>query len=122
MPTRTPTPTDFLPLSSKDLHILFGVAVRPLHGYGLVTEVEERSGGTVRLEPANLYRRLHRMVDAGLLEETAPPPEEEGVDERRRYYAATELGRKVLARAVTQLESLVSEAAERGLVPDRGGS
>lgn len=104
----------FVPLSVKDFHILYAFSDGPAHGYAVVKAVEERTDGLVRLEPANLYRRIHGFVEDGLLQETdAPPGEDE--DRRRRYYALSGLGREVLAHEVARWRSLVAEAARRGL-------
>lgn len=104
----------FLPLSVKDFYILFTLAGAPLHGYAIVQEVEDRTDGMIRLEPANLYRRIHRFVAEGLLEESPTPPDEEP-DGRRRYYRLTELGRSVLESEVARWSSLVTEAGRVGL-------
>src|SRR6186713_50895 len=53
------TPSDPVPLAPRDLLILSALAAGPLHGYGIVRAVEERS--EVLLDPANLYRSLRRM-------------------------------------------------------------
>ena len=63
----------FLPLSARDFHILFVLAGGDSHGYGLVKTIEAQTDGLIRLDPANLYRAIQRMVDSGLVEDTEPP-------------------------------------------------
>ena len=104
----------FVPLSEKECQILFAFSGGALHGYGVVRAVEERTGGVVRLEPANLYRKIQRFVEAGLVAEAEAPAVEED-DRRRRYYELTGLGRRVLAHELGRWEALVAEAARRGL-------
>lgn len=105
---------EFLPLSVKDFHLMFSLSDEPLHGYAIVKSVEDRTDGVVRLEPANLYRRIHGFVQSGLLQE-ATRPEGDDTDSRRRYYRLTPLGRRVLQAEVARWAELVSEAGRRGL-------
>jgi len=95
-----------LPLAPRDLLILAVLAEGPLHGYGIIKAVEERSRSGVLLDPANLYRTLRRMRKAQWLEEV----EDDGDDERRRTFAVTGLGRRVLAAEVERLERLLGQA------------
>lgn len=85
-----------------------------LHGHALGRQVEERSGGTVKLGPGSLYWSLGRLADVGLIEEVDPPEGE--TDERRRYYALTRLGRRALARETSVLERVVEFARLRRIV------
>lgn len=104
----------FLPLSEKDFHILFALSGGALHGYAVVRSVEDRTDGLVRLEPANLYRRIQAFLDDGLVCEVEAPAEESD-DRRRRYYALTDLGSRTLAHEVARWRALVTEATQRGL-------
>ena len=101
-----------LPLKAVDFHILLVLTDGDLHGYGMVKEIEERSGGTIRLEPGNLYRYIRRLVDEGMV----APAARQGADgeERRRYYTVTPGGRRLLAAEAARMRSLVA-AAEEGL-------
>ena len=80
---------------------------RDQHGYGIMQEVLERTGGKVRLWPATLYGTLKRLIDADLLEESDTRPAPEFDDARRRYYRLTRFGRRVLAAESERLEDLV---------------
>jgi len=100
----------FLPLNPVDYQVLFALFHRELHGYALVRAIEARTGGRVRLEPSNLYRRVRRLVRDGLVEESEERPAPELDDERRRYYGLTALGREVLAAEARRMRGLVREA------------
>jgi DNA-binding PadR family transcriptional regulator len=84
------------------------------HGHVMAQEIEERSGGSIRLGPGSLYWSLGRLADVGLIEEVAAP--EDQSDERRRYYALTEFGRVVLAREAATLEKIVEYARVQRIV------
>lgn len=101
-----------LPLKPVDFHILLVLTDGDLHGYGMVKEIEARSGGTIRLEPGNLYRYIRRLVDEGMVEPAARKAADG--EERRRYYTVTSLGRELLAAEASRMRSLVA-AAEAGL-------
>lgn len=108
---------EFLPLTPVAFEIVLSLAREARHGYAIMRDVEERTGGRLTLHPGTLYRALGRLVDAGLLEETEEPEgrEEEG-DERRRYYRLTALGREVGAAEARRLETQVGAARERRLL------
>ena len=105
--TDMPTTEPSLPLAPRDLLILAVLAEGPLHGYGLIKAVEQRSSAGVLLDPANLYRVLRRMRALGWIEET-----EEAADasERRRTHRITAEGRTVLRAEVSRLEALLAQA------------
>lgn len=90
-----------LPLTPKVFHILIAIASEPMNGYRVGLQVEESSGGTIRLSPGTLYENLHRLAQRGFIEEM-----EEGLQSKtdgrgQRYYALTDLGLEVL-KAETQ--------------------
>jgi DNA-binding PadR family transcriptional regulator len=102
-----PAPESFLPLKPHWFHVLLSLADEEQHGYGIMQEVLERTGGKVRLWPATLYGTLKRLIEDDLIEESAERPAEELDDARRRYYKLTRLGRRVLAAESQRLEDLV---------------
>ena len=106
----------FLPLRPVQFHILIALSEGDRHGYAIISDTTERSGGEVRLEMGTLYRALHRMLGAGLVAETDRRPAPELDDQRRRYYCITELGRQVARGEVDRMEALVRAAHGTGLV------
>ena len=102
-----PRAESFLPLKTNWFHILLSLASEEQHGYGIMQEVLERSGGKIRLWPATLYGTLKRLIEAGLIEESDERPAAELDDARRRYYRLTKLGRRVLDAETSRLEELV---------------
>jgi len=65
-------PDSFLPLKPNFFHILVTLAPGEQHGYAIMQEVLERTGGKVRLWPASLYGTLRQLLEAGLIEEFGP--------------------------------------------------
>jgi DNA-binding PadR family transcriptional regulator len=108
-----------LPLPPATFHILLAVAQHDRHGYGITQDVEERTGGAVRLGPGTLYRSLQRMLEQGLLVETAERPAPDLDDERRRYYRITSFGEAVARAELARIEHLLRMARRQGLTPER---
>lgn len=112
-----PAPESFLPLPPATFHILIAVAEQDRHGYAIIQDVEERTGGELRLSAGTLYRSIQRMLEQGLLVETTERPAPEFDDERRRYYRITPFGTKVAKAEARRLSQLVRMARARGFVP-----
>ena len=94
----------FLPLPVAEFHILVTLADGPRHGYGVMSDVEQRTAGEVRLGPGTLYTALRRMMDRGLIEGAAG----NGGDDRRQAYRITALGREVVVAEARRMESCVA--------------
>ena len=109
--------SDLLPLTPAVFHILLTLAERERHGYSIMQEVEKRSQSRLTLGPGTLYTAIKRLLADGLIEESAERPDPELDDERRRYYRLTAFGRRVATEEAQRLESLVSEARSRKLLP-----
>jgi len=97
----------FLPLKPQWFHILLSLAGGEQHGYGIMQESLQRSGGKVRLWPATLYGSIKRLIEAGLIEESDARPAPELDDARRRYYRLTPIGRGLLDAECERLQELV---------------
>ena len=105
------------------LGILFALGDQELHGYGIMKEVEERTGGEVSLLPSSLYATIKRMLLEGLIEESDHRPDPALDDSRRRYFRLTALGQTVAQAEARRLEGLVESARARRLLgPTRSTS
>lgn len=115
-PPRDRDPLSFLPLHPLELRILLVLLDGPGHGYRIVKEIEARDGAWTRIYPANLYRRIRRLLDDGLLSEVDRPQGDEESDGRRTYFEVTALGRDVARAEAARLRELVADAAARDLL------
>jgi DNA-binding PadR family transcriptional regulator len=111
-------PASLLPLPSATFHILMAVASDDRHGYAIIQDVEQRTGGRLRLSAGTLYRSIQRMLEQGLLMETNERPAPELDDERRRYYRITEFGTSVARAEARRLAELVTMARASGFAPE----
>jgi len=97
--------------------ILTALARAPMHGYGLLAEVAELSGGQVELRPGTLYGALDRLTDDGYV----APDRQEIVDGRaRRYFRLTDAGAAALRAETVRLRVNVEAAARRLAARDPG--
>jgi len=97
----------FLPLSPQQFHILLALSDRERHGYGIILDIVERTGGGLRLGTGTLYTSVARLAELSLIAEADRTDRR---DERRRYYRLTPLGRAVLRAETARLEGLVRHA------------
>jgi DNA-binding PadR family transcriptional regulator len=109
----------FLPLPPVTFNILVALAGADLHGYAIIQEIAERTGGGVRLSAGTLYRSIHRMLEQGLITEPRTRPAARLDDERRRYYRLAPLGLAVLRAETARLAEQVKMARATGLIPGR---
>ena len=90
--------------------ILTALAAGSQHGYGIITDVQDISGGRVRLRPGTLYTALDRLR----ADELIAADREEIVDGRlRRYYRLTPAGARRLAAEAARLQAHASAALTR---------
>jgi DNA-binding PadR family transcriptional regulator len=113
------SPDDHLPLKPADFHILVALLGGERHGYGLMQQVSEDSGGRVVLELGSLYRLIARLNDSGLLSESRRRPAADD-DTRRRYYRITPLGRQVAEQEARRLAAVVRLARAHNLLGTLG--
>ena len=111
----TTRPEDLLPLSAVSFEILMTLADGECHGYHIMQDVEQRTGGAVTLHAGTLYRALARLLEQALIEELDERRERTD-DERRRYYRLTKLGRGVAEAEAARLEQQVRHARARRLL------
>jgi len=98
------------PMQEATFMILTALADGSQHGYGIIGEVAEISGGRVQLRAGTLYTALDRLRAEGLID----VDREEIVDNRlRRYYRLTPEGGRRLAAEAARLQANASIAVQR---------
>jgi DNA-binding PadR family transcriptional regulator len=106
------TAEDCLPLTPALFHVLLALADGQKHGYAILKEVEERTGGAVRLSTGTLYGIIKRLLQDGWIRESAM-----GSTDRRRAYRLTAFGRQVALAEAGRLRDLVAAAQTKSLLP-----
>src|SRR5208337_4002467 len=86
---------------SLDLLVLKILSRRPhLHGYAIMTAIQNISGEVLRVEEGSLYPALHRMEEAGWIRAEWITKEN---GRRTRIYELTAAGRKQLGTEQSRL-------------------
>lgn len=101
-------------LTPLTYQILVALADEPRHGYGIIKEIEDRSGAGSAPSTGALYLALQRMEQSGLIEEA--PAEDAGADARRRYYRLSGKGLEQAEDESRRLARLVSGARAKNLL------
>ena len=92
---------DNLALTESTYYILLTL-YKPNHGYGIMQQAEQLSGGRVKLAPGTLYGALNGLTEKGWIELL---PIESG--SRKKEYRLTELGKSVLKNELARLQQLL---------------
>ena len=91
------------PLTEALFYILLAVR-RPVHGYGIIQEVAEMTGGRVNLGPGTLYGAISSLLEKGWIVLYSA-----GAGSRRKKeYVITEAGRAVFDGELRRLRELVA--------------
>lgn len=105
------------PLTPAVLHILLALSGQERHGYGIMKQVESDSHGKVKMGPGTLYGSLSRMIEAGLIRESAQRPDPRLGQERRIYYQITGRGQEALMGELERYREIVALARAQRLNP-----
>jgi DNA-binding PadR family transcriptional regulator len=97
------------PLSETTFFILTSISKEPIHGYGIIKDVQQLSDGRVRLATGTLYGALKRMLEAGWIKRR----ERNSTGGRDIIeYSLTPTGRTILhseGARITELAQIVHE-------------
>lgn len=104
------------PLPSAAFQILLSLADEDLHGYGIMRQVEQQTGGRMRLGPGTLYSSIQALLEDGLIEELNRGERPLGSQERRRYYRLTAAGRKVARSEAERLADFLRVARAKKIL------
>lgn len=104
-----------LPLTPGVFHILLALADQDRHGYAIILDIADRTGGGLRLGTGTLYTAIARLLEQRLIEESDDRPGADEDDQRRRYYHLTSFGRDVANAEARRLAGLIRMARSRGI-------
>jgi DNA-binding PadR family transcriptional regulator len=99
-----------LPLPTASFFVLFALAEEEKHGYRIMQDIRELSGGTFSVGPATLYTTIKKLSDQGLINETS------GSEDRRRTYALAPAGRRLLGAEFHRQQQLLDLARRKKLL------
>ena len=76
---------------------------KPVHGYGIIQEVEEMTGGRVRLGPGTLYGAISSLLEKGWIVLYSA----DLGSRKKKEYVITNQGREVFSAELRRLRELV---------------
>ena len=94
------------PLTDAVFYILLALR-RPNHGYGVVQQVEQMTGGRLILGPGTLYGALNQLTEKGWIELYS----QQTTSRKKKEYVITPQGREVFAKEVERLEEMLRNSA-----------
>jgi DNA-binding PadR family transcriptional regulator len=97
------------PISEPVLLILTSLADQPRHGYALMKDIEDLSGGRVRLSTGTLYGALRRLLEDAWIERF----EQEDTSREKQAYRLTAAGRGQLQLELNRMRQLTRAAVAR---------
>ena len=103
-------------ISPQVFQIMLSLAGGEMHGYALMQDIEERTGGAMRLTASTLYGAVKRMLESGWIEELEQAGEDAA---RRRVYRLTRQGRAAARAEAARLAEITESARARNLLPRR---
>ncbi len=100
------------PIGESAYFILLSLAAGPRHGYAMLKDAGELSGGRVLLSVSTLYTVLGRMQEQGLIERV-DVEEEPGPGLPRKVYQITRQGQGALDEEALRLKALLDAYCQR---------
>lgn len=95
------------PLSESYFYILLCLAKGANHGYGIMQQTEQLSGGEVLIGSGTMYGATGNMMKKGWIREIMS----DGAGmERRRLYQLTDSGREALDAEIARLRRMLENA------------
>src|ERR1039457_296207 len=110
------------PLAPAVFHVLLALADGERHGYAIMQEVAESTGGGIKMGPGTLYGTIKRLLEARIIEESDERPDPDLDDERRRYYRLTALGQRAVRAEALRYADMVAVARRKRLIGKPVGS
>ena len=119
MPPSDADPQARLPLHPLEFQVLLALSEGPAHAYAIVQSIERRQPAANKILPTNLYRRIWRLADDGLIDPLAVDAPD--TTRKRKYFQITALGREVAHAEAARLRALLIQAEAVGVVATGDG-
>ena len=91
------------PALTEAVYYILLSLTEPLHGYGIMQNVERLSGGRVRLAAGTLYGAISTLLEKGWI--IALSEEKES---RKKEYLITDQGKEILRSEIARLRELLT--------------
>jgi DNA-binding PadR family transcriptional regulator len=109
-------PGEMPPLTPAVFHVLLALTDGERHGYAIMQEVAESTGGRIKMGPGTLYGTIKRLLEVRMIEESDRRPDPEMDDERRRYYRLSGVGRRAVRAEALRYAEMAEVARRKRLI------
>lgn len=92
----------FLPITETTYYIMLSL-LEPLHGYGIMQQVQTLSQEHVQIAPGTMYGALENLKKQKLIRDVP-----ELSEKRRKVYQLTDLGKEVLILEYHRMQNLIN--------------
>ena len=90
------------PALTEAVYYILLSLIKPLHGYGIMQNVEQLSNGRVKLAAGTLYGAINTLLEKGWI--VALSEEKES---RKKEYLITDQGKEMLRLEIVRLKELL---------------
>jgi DNA-binding PadR family transcriptional regulator len=104
------------PLPPAAFQILLSLAGADLHGYGIMRQVANQTGGRMRLGPGTLYSSIQSLLEEKLIEEINQGDGKNAEQDRRRVYRLSPAGRRLARNEAERLADLLRVARAKNIL------
>lgn len=94
------------PALTEAVYYILLSLMEPMHGYGIMQNVEALSAGRVRLAAGTLYGAISTLLEKGWI--TALPGAK---DSRKKEYQITDAGRRAVGAELLRLKELLDNGS-----------
>ena len=94
------------PALTEGVYYILLSLIQPMHGYGIMQNVETISNGRVKLAAGTLYGAINTMLEKNWIK--ALP---ERWDSRKKEYQITDVGKQALTIELTRLKELLDNGS-----------
>ena len=90
---------------TEPMYYILLMLSEPQHGYGIMQEIEKRTGGRVKVGAGTLYNLLSRFEEENIIVQLSE-------ENRRKTYILTDKGLNILEDEYNRLKQLVSDGSD----------
>ena len=113
---KTLDPSAELPLTETTYYILISL-FKPLHGYGIMQNIENLTEGAISIGPGTLYGAIKNLVKKKIIEQV----EGTGTESRgKKSYILSPFGKRIVEMEVCRLSQLARLGSQA--IKEEGGS
>lgn len=96
---------------TEPMYYILLALTSPKHGYGIMQQVDEQTGGRVKIGAGTLYNLLARFEEEGIIQQVAE-------QDRRKIYQLAGKGLDILQDEYKRLKQLIADGQE---ILEKGG-